>query len=518
MTTYRPYAPSVRWSWLPALVLIGGFLVAPLAVITSQSLSTRGFLDVLTSPSMQGVWWFTLWQALVSTAATFLVALPATWVVSRFSFAGRRLLIATMTVPFLLPTVVVGAAFLALLPQSMHYTASAIIIAHAYFNIAVVVRVVGSTWQQLDPRLHEAARTLGARPFDVTRTITWPLLRTAATAAFGVIFLLCFTSYGVIRILGGPSLSTVETEIYLRAVVFGDTDGAVALSVLQMLVLLALLGVWGIRRNGSPSSTPTMHLRHATTTRDRRIVRSVTVVMATVTIAPLLAVALRSVRVRGHLSGAGWSALLSQGIADAVVTSLLYALVAALITGLVAIGATTAMSYGSRRMTVVSMLTSLPLTVSAVTVGLGILITFDTSPFEFRSSWFITPVAHSLIAVPLALRTIAPVARAVPPTYAHAAATLGAAPLTAWLTIDWPLLRRALASAGALAFAVSIGEFGATSFLTRRASETVPMAISRLLGRPGDVNQLTAYMLATLLIVMCVIVVAVIDNERPARG
>jgi hypothetical protein len=44
------------------------------------------------------------------------------------------------------------------------------------------------------------------------------------------------------------------------------------------------------------------------------------------------------------------------------------------------------------------------------------------------------------------------------------------------------------------------------------------MAISRLLGRPGDVNQLTAYMLATLLIVMCVIVVAVIDNERPARG
>jgi thiamine transport system permease protein len=162
-------------------------------------------------------------------------------------------------------------------------------------------------------------------------------------------------------------------------------------------------------------------------------------------------------------------------------------------------------------------LTSLPLTISAVTIGLGIIVTFDTPPFEFRSSWFITPVAHALVAVPLALRTVVPVARDVPSSLSHAAATLGAKPLTSWLTIDWPLLSGAATSAGALAFAVSIGEFGATSFLTRRASETMPVAISRLLGRPGDMNQLTGYTLATILIVVCVAVVALIDHSKTVR-
>ena len=514
MTEYRPYATSARWTWLPAGVLIGVFLVVPLVVIVSQSLTTAGFVDVLTSPSMRGVWWFTLWQAVVSALATFVVALPATWIVSRYAFVGRRVLIALMTVPFLLPTVVVGAAFLALLPDSMHYTAAAVIVAHAYFNIAVVVRVVGSRWEQLDPQLGDAARTLGASPLVVTRTITLPLLRSTMTAAFGIIFLFCFTSYGVIRLLGGPAVSTVETEIYVRAVVFGDLDGAVALSMLQMVVLIALIAMWSAQRGDAPSVVPATYLRYAATPRTRHTIRVVAGAMIVATCAPLVAVIVRSVWVRGHLSGAGWAALTTNDTAKAVVTSLTYAGVAALITVVVALGATTASTYGSARMAIVSTLTSLPLTVSAVTIGLGILVTFDTPPFAFRSSWFITPLAHALVAVPLALRTVLPVARDIPPTLAQAATTLGARPLMSWLTIDWPLLRRATASAGALAFAVSIGEFGATSFLTRRASETMPIQISRLLGRPGDTNQLTGYTLATLLIAVCVAVVLVIDRNR----
>jgi thiamine transport system permease protein len=517
MTTYRPYASSTRWTWLPAGALIGGFLVVPLVVIVSQSLTMNGFIDVLTSPSMQGVWWFTLWQAVVSALATFAVALPATWIVSRYAFAGRRVLIALMTVPFLLPTVVVGAAFLALLPDSLHYTAAAIILAHAYFNIAVVVRVVGARWEQLDPQLGDAARTLGASPFAAARTITLPLLRSALAAAFGIIFLFCFTSYGVIRILGGPAVSTVETEIYVRAVVFGDMDGAVALSMLQMIVLVALIAMWTTRRDNAPTTTPATSLRRATTLRARRTIRLVIGAMVVITCAPLLAVVLRSVWVRGHFSSAGWAALTTSDTVLTVVTSLAYAVVAAIITVVVAIGATTASTYGNKRMALVATLTSLPLTVSAVTIGLGMLITFDTPPFAFRSSWFITPIAHALVAVPLALRTVMPVARDISPTLAHAAATLGARPFASWLTIDWPLLKRATTSAGALAFAVSIGEFGATSFLTRRASETMPIQISWLLGRPGDTNQLTAYMLATLLIAVCVAVVLIIDRDRMVK-
>lgn len=517
MTTYRPYAASSRWTWVPAGALVGVFLMVPLVVIVSSSLTSQGFVDALTSASMRGVWWFTLWQATLSVVATFIVALPATWIVSRYSFAGRRLLIAVMTVPFLLPTVVVGAAFLALLPRSLHFTAFAVIVAHAYFNIAVVVRVVGARWEQLDPRLGDAARTLGASPLVVARTVTWPLLRHAALSAAGIIFLFCFTSYGVIRLLGGPATSTVETEIYVRAVVFGDLDGAVALALLQMLALLALLGVASLRRTQSSQVAPATHRRSAPSGHMRWTIRIFAAAMAVIACAPMLAVALRSTRVRGRFSTAGWASLATGETMTAVVNSLAYAAVAALLTVIVALGAITAATYGGRITAWVTALTSLPLTVSAVTIGLGMLITFDTPPFEFRSSWFITPVAHALVALPLALRTVLPVAREIPALLSHAAATLGARPLASWLTVDWPLLSRAATSAGALAFAVSVGEFGATSFLTRRESETMPIAISRLLGKPGDTNQLTGYMLATLLILVCMAAVTVIDRDRGVR-
>ena len=517
MTIYRPYAPSSRWTWLPAGALVGFFLVVPLVVIASSALTSRGFVDVLTSASMRGVWWFTLWQAIVSVVATFIVALPATWVVSRFSFVGRRLLIAVMTIPFLLPTVVVGAAFLALLPRSLHFTAFAVIVAHAYFNIAVVVRVVGARWEQLDPRLGDAARTLGASAAVAARTITWPLLRGAAMSAAGIIFLFCFTSYGVIRILGGPAASTVETEIYVRAVVFGDLDGAVALALLQMTVLLALIGMAGLRRSQPSSVAPAAHRRTVPGGRRRLTIGVIAATMAVIACAPMVAVALRSVRVRGRFSGAGWASLAAGDTMTSVINSLAYALVAAIFTVIVALGASTAATYGGKGVAWIPAFTSLPLTVSAVTIGLGLLVTFDTPPFEFRASWFITPVAHALVATPLALRTVMPVAREIPASLSHAAATLGARPLVSWLTIDRPLLSRAAASAGALAFAVSIGEFGATSFLTRRESETMPIAISRLLGRPGDTNQLTGYTFATLLIVVCAATVAVIDRDRAVR-
>ena len=160
---------------------------------------------------------------------------------------------------------------------------------------------------------------------------------------------------------------------------------------------------------------------------------------------------------------------------------------------------------------------SLPLAASAVTLGLGMLITFSAAPLNLRAAWIITPLAHTLIALPLVVRMLLPVVRAVPQGAREAAAVLGAAPWRVWLSIDLPLVARAAMAAAAFAFAVSLGEFGASSFLTRRTTPTLPVEIARLLARPGDLVQAQGFVLATVLVLFTVTAIAAVDGLRPER-
>jgi len=158
----------------------------------------------------------------------------------------------------------------------------------------------------------------------------------------------------------------------------------------------------------------------------------------------------------------------------------------------------------------------LPLGASAVMLGFGFLIAFDEAPLDFRSSWWLVPVAQSLVAAPFVVRIVAPSLRAIDPRLREVAATLGAAPARAWREVDLPLVGRALAVAAGFAFAVALGEFGATVFVARAEHPTLPVAIFRFLGRPGAENQGLAAALAVVLagIVVC----AALAAERVADG
>jgi thiamine transport system permease protein len=147
---------------------------------------------------------------------------------------------------------------------------------------------------------------------------------------------------------------------------------------------------------------------------------------------------------------------------------------------------------------------SIPLAVSAATLGIGLIITFNTSPFAWRSErWFI-PVIHAVIALPLVIRALEPAARAIPASLRNASATLGASPFTTWIRVELPLLKPALLRATGLSMAVSLGEFGATSFLSRSGSTTLPIAIAQLLGRPGVATQQAGFALAALMVLVTV--------------
>ncbi|HEY7600381.1 MAG TPA: ABC transporter permease subunit, partial [Candidatus Limnocylindrales bacterium] len=240
------------WSLLlagPPLLFVLVFFGWPVAAIIAAGLAPGGALDLaplletLGAPFVREVAWFTLWQAVVSTLLTVVLALPGAYAFARFDFPAKRLLGALAIVPFVLPTVVVAAAFLALLgPRSpLVHSIWVILAAHVFYNYAIVLRLVGGAWAQLDPRLVDAARMLGASRWRAFREVTWPLLRPAVASASSIVFLFTFTSFGVILLLGGPRFATLEVEIYRQVAQLLDLPAAAALALLQMAALLALL-------------------------------------------------------------------------------------------------------------------------------------------------------------------------------------------------------------------------------------------------------------------------------------
>ena len=202
-------SPPVAWFAVVPMVFLGVFFAWPLLHVLVRGLSWDA-LAVLIRPATVDVVWFTVVQAVLSTVLTVLLGVPAAYALHRLRFRGRRALLSLLTVPFVLPTVVVGAAFRSLLPQQWVGGLAAIVLAHVFFNLAVVIRVVGGLWTHLDDRYEQAARTLGASPWTVARTITWPLLRPAVLAASALVFLFTFTSFGVVLVLGGPTTTTLD--------------------------------------------------------------------------------------------------------------------------------------------------------------------------------------------------------------------------------------------------------------------------------------------------------------------
>ena len=255
---------------LPALFLLV-FFFYPLGTILVRSFRISE-MPALPNPRYYlRLLWFTTWQAGASTLLTLALGLPGAHVFARYRFRGKSLLRALTTIPFVMPTLIVATAFLSLLgpkgmantllmsifrlaepPLNLQHTIWIILLAHVFYNYSVVLRIVGSSWSSLNPKLEEAARALGASPWVAWKEITLPQLTPAIVAAALLIFAFCFTSFGVIMVLGGPHFATIEVEIYRQTAHMLNLPLAGLLSILQMAVTLTTMsGYAAIQRRTS---------------------------------------------------------------------------------------------------------------------------------------------------------------------------------------------------------------------------------------------------------------------------
>ena len=535
------------WVWAAVaavpIAFLAVFFAWPVAALVA-----RGFVDPAGNPTLAGVqavlsaprtWRIvgqTLAQAAAGTVVAVLLGVPGAYLLYRRRFPGRRLLRALVMVPFVLPTVVVGVAFSSLLAPTgplgwlgLQESFVGIVAALVFFNYSVVVRTVGTLWARLDPRAEDAARTLGASRPRVFATVTLPALAPAIASGAALTFLFCATAFGVVLVMGGVSWGTIETEIWYQTTQLLDLPAAAALSILQLGVVTASLvaanrararSERALKLLGRPVDTP---LRAA----DWPAVAVTAVVVLGLLVAPIAHLVGRSFVTA---DGIGWGnyALLAgraQGTTVSVWQALVNSLVTASVATAVALLLGLAVSYVlSRRpaspggrwlLHAADSVFMLPLGVSAVTVGFGFLITLNRPPLDLRSSWLLIPIAQAMVALPLVVRTLLPTLRAIDPRLHEAAATLGAGPRRILLTIDLPFALRGLGLALGFAFATSLGEFGATSFLARPDRPTLPVVVYRLISRPGAENFGMAMAASVLLGLLTALVMALAEWVGP---
>lgn len=546
------------WLWVFPLVFVAVFFYIPLGSIL-RLVGKADFTQGINPDQLAQVWrplWFTIFQALISTLLTLLVGLPAAYLFGRYRFPGKSLLRLMTTLPFILPTVVVAAGFNALLgprgwgnlllmsifhletpPIQILNTFAAILLGHVFYNTTIIIRVVGGAWEQLDTRLEQAARVLGASSLRAFGEVTLPLLRPALLSALLLVFLFDFTSFGVILLLGGPRYATLEVEIYIQALQMLNLPLAGLLSTVQLLFTLVLTSTYSwLSTRRQIALAPRVQgegLVNPTNWRRRLFMGSVVIVLLLLLVTPLIALALRSVvRLdpdRGERGSVAPQITLNyyselfynrrQSLfyvppIAAARNSLLYAGITVGISLTLGFIAAFLLSRPSRINRFIDPLMMLPLGASAVTLGLGFIVTFNRPPLDVRSFPWLIPIAHSLVALPFVVRTLQPALASIPQSLRQAAAVLGASPWRVWREVDLPIVARAAGVSAIFSFTISFGEFGATSFLARPEYPTLPVAIYRFLSLPGALNYGQALAMATLLMLVCALSILILERLR----
>jgi thiamine transport system permease protein len=535
------------------LLFLAVFFFYPLLSILGLSLAPNGqpdlssFGQIITSDYYRSTLGFTVGQALLSTALTLALALPGAYVFTRYRFPGKTLLLSLATLPFVLPTVVVAAAFTALIgtrgmlnsglmslfrldapPIQLDRTLTIILIVHVFYNYSVALRIITGFWANQSRRIEEAARVLGAHGWRLWWHVRLPILRPAILAASVLVFVFTFTSFGVILIMGGPRFATLEVEIYRQAVNIFNLPMAAALSLVQMVVMFATMGLYTRlqRRVVVEVARSENVARRPATTGERLFLFANLALMVVLLFAPLLALVVRSFTAGGEgftlayyqqLSQNSRNSILFVPPVDAIGNSLLFALITTLLALALGLATGYLLDQGDTRLTRwLDPLFMLPLATSAVTLGFGYIISMDKPPLNLRASAALIPLAHTLVAMPFVVRSVLPALRAIPPSLQEAARVLGAPPWKVWRWIDLPLISRGLIVGATFAFTVSMGEFGASVFIARPDTPTMPIVIYRLLGQPGAVNYGQALAMSSLLMLVCALGFILIERLRTA--
>ena len=240
------------------------------AFIKTSSLSLHEFWVAVASPRVVASYKLTFGASLIGALINAVFGLLTAWVLTRYTFPGKRIIDALVDLPFALPTAVAGIALTAiyapngwigslLAPHGIKvaFTPIGVVIALTFIGLPFVVRTVQPVLEDLEAETEEAAASLGANRWQTFTKIIFPAIAPALLTGFSLAFARAIGEYGSVIFIAGnmPMVSEITPLIIITKLEQYDYAGATAVAVVMLVIsfvlLLAINGLqwWSSQRN-----------------------------------------------------------------------------------------------------------------------------------------------------------------------------------------------------------------------------------------------------------------------------
>ncbi|ULJ59528.1 ABC transporter permease [Wielerella bovis] len=451
---------------------------------------------------------WTIFQAALTVALTTLLGIPIAWVLARLNFVGRKLILRLLMLPFIMPTLVAGMGVLALfgehgfLWRGWADTAALLLYGNVFFNLPVMIRAAYQGFIAVPANRLAAAQTLGANTWQRFWHVELPVLRTWLAGAACLVFLYCFSGFGLALLLGGPHYATIEVEIY-QLIAYELNMASAAVLVWLVLGVTALAGIasaWFARHH----NTAEIHTRQPE--KPRTLAEKSLLLLAFSLLLLTCAMPLCAVFFQAAFAGTAWQVLWDAetwaAVWNTVRFSAMAVVMAAILGGLHAAIA--------RRFRAIRGFTFLPFMVSPVCLSFGVLLLYP----DWSATLPMLIALYALLAYPFVTKDILATWDTLPENYTQAARVFGANPFQAVLHVILPLLLPAMRRGLTLAAATCIGEFAASLFLSRPEWTTLTTLIYRYLSKVGSENYHKAMVLTLLLMILSGVAFLALDSQE----
>jgi len=517
-------------SLLPGSLISISLLTFAFLLFYTLYTSQDGNIFTQIDDRIYGLLKFTIYQAFLSTILSLVVGVLLAWALAHQShFRGRGLLVALFSSSLVLPTLIVVFGLIGIFGRNAYlnqlslflfdhsfgsyiYGLGGILLAHVYLNASFATRGLLHSFESIPKEKYKLAKSLHFTLWQRFRYVEYPALKSTLLSIGSTIFLLCFTSFAVVLLLGGnPSYNTLEVAIYEAVKLDFDIGMALKLALIQ-LAISAVLVILSASFSIGVDNLKTSHT--AIPWKETKVLGviqwTIIGVFTLFFVLPLLSIVREGMFADfGRIFG---EALFVRSLW----TSLALALVSSILTVIIAL----LLSHTRRNFMLSTRLGTLPLAkvfnglvafsgnlylaIPSLVLGLGFFLLYqqyDGSAFAWATAAVIT--ANVLMSLPFALSVLTPAMLKTAKRYDRLSFSLGLSGLQRWVYVEYPHLKPALGYVFALAFCFSLGDLGIIALFGSEEFMTLPWYLYQLMGayRTSDASGVALVLLVLVLAV-----------------